>query len=198
MNTRVTKGDDGKYRWIYVLDLKNNPSVLYTVLKVVGISLVAPLLILMIIFASEGNLSSAMKELLPIYLIVGLVVAIISFISYYFVSKYYGGKMTFLYEMDEEGVTLNRSEEDSEKTKNIGTAAFLTGLATKNAGLMGSGAYNANYTSAHSKFSKVLSVKAVPERDLIKVHSPFLFNEVYVGKDDYDFVLEYIRNYTGK
>lgn len=44
----------------------------------------------------------------------------------------------------------------------------------------------------------LLGTANVPERDLIKVHSPFLFNEVYVGKDDYDFVLEYIRNYTGK
>lgn len=42
------------------------------------------------------------------------------------------------------------------------------------------------------------SVKAFPERDLIKVNSPFLFNQIYVNKEDFDFVLDYINSHVKK
>ena len=38
MEYRVKKFEDGKYRWLYDLDLRKNLSVLYTTIKVVLIS----------------------------------------------------------------------------------------------------------------------------------------------------------------
>ena len=196
MDDRVKKCDDGKYRWIYELSLSRNPSVFYTLCKVVIISYFAPLLVLMVVSAREGSMIDTLKWIAPIYLLCGLVLAIVVGLTYYFIYRYYNGSFTFLYEMDEESITLNRYGDDVDKTKLIGQISALTGVLTGSAGLAGSGSYVAASNSARSNFRSVYSIKPYPERDLIKVNSPFLFNEIYVNKQDYDFVLEYIRSHV--
>lgn len=197
MDYRVRKYDDGIYRWIYELDLKRNLSVLYTTLKVICFSILIPLVILLLIFLFEGNFLNALREILLIYILIGTVVLLIGFISYCAVGIYYKWVFTFYYEMDDEGITFKRIGSDKEKTETIGKLSAMIGAATGNLGLMGSG-LSVIDQNAHSKFSKVYSIKAIPERDLIKVNSLFLFNEVYVNKEDYDLVLEFIESHTNK
>ena len=195
MEYRVKKFEDGKYRWLYDLDLRKNLSILYTTIKVVLISFLVPLILLMIIFAIEGNLINALKDLLPIYFLIGIVLVFITLISYYIVVRYYKGRFSFMFEMDENGVTFKRFGSDAEKTETIGKITSIIGVATNNAGLVGGGLGLAASQTSTSYFSKVGSIKAIPERDLIKVNSLFLFNQVYVNKDDYQFVLDYIQSH---
>lgn len=195
MEYRVKKFEDGKYRWLYDLDLRKNLSVLYTTIKVVLISFLVPLVLLMILFAIEGNLINALKDLLPIYFLIGIVLVFITLISYYIVVRYYKGRFSFMFEMDENGVTFKRFGSDAEKTETIGKITSIIGVATNNAGLVGGGLGLAASQTSTSNFSKVRSIKAIPERDLIKINSLFLFNQVYVNKDDYQFVLDYIQNH---
>jgi len=198
MEYRVKKFEDGKYRWLYDLDLRKNLSILYTTIKVVLISFLIPLVLLMIIFAIEGNLINALKDLLPIYFLIGIVLVFITLISYYIVVRYYKGRFSFMFEMDENGVTFKRFGSDLEKTETIGKITSIIGAATNNAGLMGGGLGLATSQSSTSCFSKVKSIKAIPERDLIKVNSLFLFNQVYVNKEDYQFVLDFIQDHVKK
>lgn len=195
MEYRIKKFEDGKYRWLYDLDLRKNLSILYTTIKVVLISFLVPLVLLMILFAIEGNLINALKDLLPIYFLIGIVLVFITLISYYIVVRYYKGRFSFMFEMDENGVTFKRFGSDLEKTETIGKITSIIGVATNNAGLVGGGLGLAASQTSTSYFSKVRSIKAIPERDLIKVNSLFLFNQVYVNKDDYQFVLDYIQNH---
>ena len=74
----------------------------------------------------------------------------------------------------------------------------MVGMMTGNYGLVGGGINLATGGAAYSKFSKVRSIKAIPEQDLIEVNSLFLHNSVYVYQEDYDFVKEFIEEYTGK
>lgn len=195
MEYRVKKFEDGKYRWLYDLDLRKNLSILYTTIKVVLISFLIPLVLLMIIFAIEGNLINALKDLLPIYFLIGIVLVFITLISYYIVVRYYKGRFSFMFEMDENGITFKRFGSDAEKTETIGKIVSIIGATTNNAGLVGGGLNLAASQTSTSNFSKVRSIKAILERDLIKVNSLFLFNQIYVNKDDYQFVLNYIQSH---
>ena len=116
MENRVTKYADGKYRWIYDLDMKKNKSILNTTIIVVLIAYCVPLILLMGIFAYEGNLIVATREVLPIYLMVGLVLIVITYFSYMIVGHYYKWTMSFMYEMDEDGVYFKRFGDDKEKS----------------------------------------------------------------------------------
>lgn len=198
MKNRVTKYADGKYRWIYDLDMKKNKSILNTTIIVVLIAYCVPLILLMGIFAFEGNLITAAREVLPIYLMVGLVLIVITYFSYMIVGHYYKWTMSFMYEMDEDGVYFKRFGDDKEKSETIGKLSAMVGMMTGNYGLVGGGINLATGGAAYSKFSKVRSIKAIPEQDLIEVNSLFLHNSVYVYQEDYDFVKEYIEEYTGK
>ena len=198
MNEKVKLYGDGVYRWTYDLNLKENKIVLEILLKVLGISLLVPVVLLLYLAIKENNMTYFIDEVLPIFLMVGGIVLVVSFACYYGVAAYYGWHFQFYYEMDEEGVTFSRYGEDLEKTEKLGRLGAFTGIATKNHGLTGTGAYMAANAPARSVFKRVYAVKAYPKRDLIKVNSPFLYNQIYVNKDDYDFVLDFIRMRAGK
>ena len=195
---RVVKCDDGVYRWLYDLDFRKNPSVLYTVIFAVTLCYLLPLVILAVIFAIDGMFLQAMQDILPIYLLCGLALVVITACCYVGIGIYYKWTFSFMYEMDEEGIMFRRIGSDAEKTEAIGNLGMLTGMMTGNIGLIGSGMNMSLNQGSYSRFSKVYTVKACPERDLIKVNSFFLFNQVYVNPDDYGFVLEYIETRTGK
>ena len=46
--------------------------------------------------------------------------------------------------------------------------------------------------SLYSRFSNVRKIKAVRGKDLIKLNGRFLRNQIYVAKEDFDFVYDYI------
>ena len=52
--------------------------------------------------------------------------------------------------------------------------------------------------TAYSDFEKVYSVKSYKDKEVIKVNSPFLFNQIYVKKEDFDFVDSFIREHCPK
>ena len=198
MFERVTCCEDNKYRWVYVLSAWKNPAVFRTVAIVCAIAYFAPLIILIGIFTANGQLASAMKEILPIYMIIGLVLIVIVIVCYYAVGKYYGGKFTFLYEMDENGITFRRFEGDEEKTQNIADLAVFTGLLTKNAGLVGAGMSTSINDTAYSNFSKIYTISADEKTDMIALTSFLLYNQIFVPKEDFEFVLSFIESHSGK
>ena len=135
LSDRVTRQEDGVYRWLYELDMKKNLVLLKTVIKIVGFCLCIPLL---------------------------------------------------------------QIEEQFEKQQVIARAAAFTGALTGNIGLVGSALYNMYNNTAYSDFEKVYSVKSYKDKEVIKVNSPFLFNQIYVKKEDFDFVDSFIREHCPK
>lgn len=195
MSDRVVLCDDGKYRWYYRVEMWVNPAIFNTVAIASGISFLVPLVGVSLIFAFQGNFR-AILDVLPIFMMVGAALILIVLFSYWAVSKYYGGQFLFLYEMDENGVRYKQSEEDSEKTQNIADLAVLTGMLTKNLGLIGVGMSDS--TTAYSDFSKIYWIRANKKRELITLHSFFLFNQIFVPESDYEQVLQYMEEHSGK
>ncbi len=195
LSERVTLYDDGFYRWLYEVDMKKNPVIFLTVLKIVGLCLCIPLfLIVFLSVRSEGTFSSLLQDLLP-FLISMAVILLITIGSYWYVSHLYGGKYCIVYEMDENGVRFSQVKQQFEKQQVIAKFATLTGALTGNVGLAGSGLYNMYNNSAYSDFKKVYSVKSYRDNDVIKVDSLFLFNQIYVNKEDFDLVDRFIREH---
>ncbi len=195
LSEKVTLYEDGKYRWLYELNMYKNPSIFYTVAKVVGISAFLPLAVLLFVTMREGHsLSQIMKEMIPVYIVIALMIPITGF-SYWFVAHRYGGVYCMVYEMDENGVEFRQIDKQFEKQKVIAKLAAFTGALTGNLGLLGSALYNMTAQSAYSDFNKVYSVRSFKERNLIKVNSPFLFNQVYAQDEDFDFVENFIRDH---
>ena len=197
MDNRVKKYDDGKYRWVYELNLKEDKSILNVVIKAVILAIVVPYLLLAGYTYFQGNLQ-AMRDITPVFALVGIAVIIIAFISYFAVTKYYKGYFTFLYEMDEDGIWFRRIESDKENTETIGKLAAFTGALIGNIGLFASGLNTAGNHDAYSDFKKIYSIKSRPRDHLIVLTSFFLFNYIYVNEEDYNMVLEFIESCTGK
>ena len=65
-------------------------------------------------------------------------------------------------------------------------------------GRMGQGSMIAAHTSLSSDFSKVRRIKAFPRRKTIKVNEPLAKNQVYTTAEDFNFVLNYIREHCPK
>lgn len=198
VNERVTEYEEDRYRWLYEVDMYRNPSIFLTVVKVVGICLCLPVGLILFLELKAGNsFLSILRNMKPIFITLA-VVALITIVSYWFVAHMYSGKYCAIYEMDENGVTLIQLEEQFEKQQVIARLAALTGAFTGNIGLIGSGMLNMERKNVYSDFHKVYSVKGYRNRDLIKVNSPFLFNQIYVQKEDFDFVENYIREHCPK
>ncbi len=73
---------DGKYRWVYEMPMLKNPTILYTVWKVLGISFGAVFLLFQIINLFEDNFS--VESLLSSLKVFGLLALAFLIISFYY------------------------------------------------------------------------------------------------------------------
>lgn len=198
LKERVTEYETGKYRWLYEVDMYRNPSIFLTVVKVVGICLCLPVGLILFLELKAGNsLPSILTNMKPLLLAI-LAVAIITVGTYWYVAHMYRGKYCAIYEMDGEGITVIQLQEQFEKQQVIARFATFAGALSGNIGLIVSGFLNMERNSVRSVFRNVYAVKGYRNRDLIKVNSPFLFNQIYVGKEDFNFVEGYIRSHCPK
>ena len=115
LSDRVTRQEDGVYRWLYELDMKKNLVLLKTVIKIVGFCLCIPLLLLAYLsLRTHGSLSALLSDLTPVLICIP-VIALITLGSYMYVSHMYGGKYCVIYELDEKGISFTQIEEQFEK-----------------------------------------------------------------------------------
>ena len=86
-DSRVTLCPDGKYRWVYEVPMLKNPSILYDVYKVLGISIgVVWLLNVLLIGCEEGFSFDNLWGSTCVILVVMLILAVIGLIAYVIVA----------------------------------------------------------------------------------------------------------------
>lgn len=187
---RVTLCDDGKYRWTYEMSLFKNPTIFLLIWKI--------FFFLFLGVFSVVNISDFIKwgpekvlENLPVlgYLLLGMT-AVVG-LGYLIYAAIMGGKYIVEFEMDEKGVNHKQIASQARKAKKLGRATMIAGAASGRIGTVGAG-MNAQRTEMYSEFAKVRKVKAYPRRGLIKVNERLGHNQVYVAKEDYEFVSNYI------
>ena len=104
-DSRVTLYPDGKYRWVYEVPMLKNPSILFDVYWVLGISFGLVWLFNVLLIGCEGDLSlESLWDFSSVFLILMLVFAVIGYVAYVIVAWTYGWKYVVLFTLDEKEV----------------------------------------------------------------------------------------------
>lgn len=191
---RVTLCADGKYRWVYEFPMLRNPTLLFTVWKVLAIAGLVPALITVLSDIGRNGARAFLTGLQMWGVMLGITGAV-AVIAYLIVAAGYGWKYIVLFEMDEEGILHAQQKKQVSKAKAMGIVTALAGAAAGKPQVAGAGLLSTTHTSLRSTFSRVKSVKGYRSRETIKLDEPFAKNQVYVSDADYDFVWDYITHH---
>lgn len=185
---------DGKYRWAYEMNLLKNPTIFWTVIKVLMISSGIVWIFGLVVALFQGDLDLKYflfwSKLVGILLGVLFVLTVVSIL----VTAAILGKYVVLFEMDEKQVTHIQMPRQVKKAEVIGLITVLVGMAAKSPTTMGTGMLAAAKTKSTSEFENVRRVKGRRRLNLIKVNQLFNKNQVYVADEDFDFVYDYIKS----
>ena len=193
-NKEVTLCEDGKYRWVYEMDMIKNPTVFLTVFKVffwiIAIMWLAFGLILYVFVGDwEGRWGMTKAALGALGLM-----AVLTLLGMLVLAAFYGGKYVVLFEMDENEVKHIQLPRQVKKAEALGLFTALVGIAAKQPTTAGAGLLAATKNTSTSEFKLVRSVKARRRLNLIKVNQLLNRNQVYVPDADFDFVYDYIKS----
>ena len=183
---------DGKYRWAYEMNLLKNPTIFFTVLKVMMISVGIVWLFGLVIGLGDMSLDYFLfwTKLTGIMIGIFFVLTILGVL----ITAAILGKYVVLFEMDEKEVVHIQMPRQVKKAEVIGFITVLVGAMAKNPTTMGAGLLAASKSRSSSEFANVRRVKAYRKRNLIKVNQLFNKNQVYVANEDFDFVYNYIKS----
>ncbi len=187
---------DGVYRWTYNYDLLRNPTVMFTVWKVLGISLGA-VVVLELIFKLFNGIDGA-ADLLgigePILILVGILL-VLSLLGYIVVGIMYGWKYQVLFEMTEDYVSHIQMPKQFEKAQALGWLTAAAGAAAGSPGTMGIGMNAASRNSMTTELKNVAVLKVRPRRDTIHVDLKLDKNQVYAEAADFAFVEQFLKTH---
>ena len=195
---KVTKNivlcPDGIYRWVYEMPMLKNPTILFTVWKVLGIGFGAVFLVMILgdLFRGGNVGKSILGDLKILGIMVGIFL-VISLIAYWIVSIMYHGRYTVLFEMDDKSVTHNQVTAQHDKAELVGKLTALVGISTGNLAAAGLGLNVAYNSSRDSVFTMVKSLKIREKRHVIYVNHTLMKNQVYAEDEDFDFVRRFIE-----
>ncbi len=196
---QVKHCEDGKYRWTYELNMWRNPSIIFLVSKIFFFILLGMWIFFSIIFLISGEGWDGVLGMGKLTLVVAGIFAVLIPMGYGLLALIYGGKYIVNFEMDENGILLEQIASQTKKSRIIGLLTVLVGLLARRPSTVGAGMLSASKSSSYSTFSDVRSVKAYPDRHLIKVNERLFKNQVYVeDPKDFDFVYRFILAHCPK
>ncbi|MBR2834664.1 MAG: zinc-ribbon domain-containing protein [Coriobacteriales bacterium] len=191
----ITLYPDGKYRWVYEYNLFTNPTIFFTIFKIF-IGIVLALFLLMLVFEiingdfSGDTVLDGLKSA-GIALAIMLALTIVGYLVYAIMQ---GGKYCVLFTMDVNGVEHKQLPKQYKKAQIVSALNVLLGIATGNPTEIGVGLLSAR-DSLSSDFGVVHSIRGSRRGHTIKVNEALNKNQVYVENQDYDFVLNFIRDH---
>lgn len=186
---------DGVYRWVYEYPMLKNPTILFTVWKVLLVScLICILLVGVPLMFTEGP--AALAGIGKGFGAAALVLVPLSILAYVILAATYGWKYVVLFEMDEEKVRHIQMEKQVKKAQAMGWLTAMAGLAAGSLSAAGAGLLASSKSTSTSSFSHVKSVKPDRARHVIRVNETLEHNQVYADDGDFDFVLQYILEHV--
>ncbi len=189
----IERLEDGTLCWTYFQSLWSNPTILYTLLKVMGVAV----LIVMLIIGGIGLMEGSFEPLEMLIIGGGLAVGmtVLSLIGYAVYAAVSGGEYGMLFFMNDTIIVHMAMPKEAKRGDRISDMAVLVGALTGNLTLAGMGLANRGRNAMESKFAEVKSITQDRAHDLIKVRSGFEFNQIYASPAQYDFVLSHIANH---
>ena len=193
--TEVRLCEDGKYRWKYELNMITNPVIMITVFKIFFYIILALFVIFgTFLYAIHGDWEGLWGMAKALLIVLGIF-AVLTFLGTALINLIYGGKYIVMFEMDDKSVTHTPIESQVKKSRKLGWLTFFVGLFAKRPTTAGAGMLSMAKTSSTSEFEHVRHVRSRRLLHTIKVNQLLDRNQVYVPKEDYDFVLDYIKSH---
>jgi hypothetical protein len=194
----IVVDEHGVYRWAYEFNLFTNPTILFTVMKILLGLVVAGVVIMLAFMIPDlingyADASDVAESLRSGFLFI-LFFAVLTVVGYAVYALMNGGKYCVVFTMDERGVEHRQLPRQFKKAQVLGGLNVLAGLAAGNLTQMGLGVLTATHNVTSSDFSVVRSIKGSRALRTIKVNEPLAKNQIYVDPGDYDFVLNYIAS----
>lgn len=202
----ITLCRDGKYRWVYELNMLKNPVILLTVLKIIGIVFLVIFAFLFLIELFDGtspveffqNVADGFMDNPSIPITVILILIGVIILSYFIVGAQYGWKYCVLFEMDDEGVKHIMMPRQIQKKNLLADIGILAGILAGSPSVIGSNMMAKAKNSSFSSFAHVKKVKVLRRFHTIKVNEPLEKNQVYAETKDFDFILNFIRDHVSE
>ena len=193
-NKEVTLCDDGKYRWVYEMNMITNPTIFLTVFKIFfWIILVMWAVFGLILYVFVGDWEGLWGMTKAALIGMGIM-AVLTLLGVLVLAIIYGGKYIVLFEMDENEVAHIQVPRQFKKAQALGAITALAGGAAGHLSTAGAGLLSATKNSSTSEFKNVRSVKAHRRLHVIKVNQLLNRNQVYVPDADFDFVYDWIKS----
>lgn len=192
--TEVRLCRDGKYRWKYEVNMFTNPAIFITVLKVFFFTIVGLFVVFgFFLYVIHGDWEGLW------WMTKGMLIAlggffVLSVLGYLIVAWMYRGKYIALFEMDETQVKHTQLPTQLKQAQKMAFLTVLVGIFAKRPSTAGAGMLAASKNASISEFAKVRKVKSRRWMHLIKVNQLLDHNQVYVRKEDFDFVYDYIKS----
>ena len=191
----ITMCTDGKYRWVYELNLYKNPAIIKEVGRGMLISLA---IVLALIFGFEmidgiGTFAEKLQYIAELAGILFAIMLVITILGYLLYSYMMGGTYCALFEMDENGICNKAQEKHIRKAELIGAITVLAGIAGGRPGVAGTGMLASARTSMYTRFDSVKELEILPKQHLIRLNEKLSRNQVYAEDEDFAFVADYIR-----
>ena len=193
VNEHVRLYPDGKYRWVYEVNMLTNFSILFDVWKVLGISMGILVLLFVVIAVFDGDWDVDMLIGMASTLgVVALVMLVLGLIGYFVYAAISGWKYAVLFIMDEKEVVHQQMPNTVKKGQLIGALTILAGFASGRPGAVGTGVLVQSRLSMTSTLAHVERLISCRKINLIKVNERFEKNRVYVNTEDFDFVYDFL------
>ncbi len=185
--------NDGKYRWVYELDMYKSSAIIKEVWRAMLIAGVIVLAFMFVTNIMDSDLLETLEFLVQAAAVMCGIFLVLSIIGYLVFSYIVGGKYCVVFEMDEAGVNHKQHEKHVKKAQLTGAITTLAGAAGGSLNTAGTGVLSAAHTSMYSNFDDVKELEILPKQHLIRVNESLNRNQVYADDEDFAFVADYIK-----
>lgn len=197
VSSNIIRDSNGVMRWIYEFSLWKNPTVLFTIWKVLLIA--SGFVGMLLFFVTLGeDLPEALRVGLMVFGISAGIITALMLITYPVFCLINGGKYCVLFEMDQKGIKHEQLDKQFEKAKALGLLTAFVGGVSGNLTTAGSGLISAARKSRYTTFSKVRRVTIREKRNVIYIGEALEQNQVYAEAEDFSFICDYILEHCSK
>lgn len=189
----ITMCNDGKYRWVYELNMYKSTAIIKEVWRAMAIAAVIVLGFLFVINIMDNDLMETLQFVGQAACILIGILLVLSVVGYLIFSYMIGGKYCVVFEMDENGINHRQHEKHVKKVQLLGAITAMTGAAGGSLGTAGTGVLAATRTSMYTGFDDVKELEILPKEHLIRLNETLNRNQVYAENEDFAFVADYIK-----
>lgn len=195
MQTKPIEASGAKYRWTYEMSLFKNPTVFVATAKAMGIAVAITIFIIgLISLIADGFSADSFRFVGELTLILVGIFAVLLVLGYLLYAAIMGGYYVVDFTMDEKTLVATQSPKQAKKAENIGLAAMLMGMLTRNRGAVSAGYTASSHMSSTVEFDGVKKVVVDKRHSVIKIRS-IGWDHAYADGEDFDFVAGWIRNH---